>query len=405
MSDTAASYVQELSRALWFRSADSRCRFLFAPEDPNGLVIALLGPKGTEAITQAARRLVSSGRSVTSGAMLVDDGDAVFCLAGEPKPFLLALAGWVARHVAEIPALGTLKGAAAGRLPAPLSSEADIGAIDLDQLEITRDPAAWQAVLPVDDAGVAAILDGRMPGERMWFWMSNQVRGDMVPLLLQPVAWDPNRDRLDEQIRQLEADGAGDGVTGFAYAAEDGRFQFVSCELHGALMTELADWVRQRQDAHPALARLAHARFVLVQAGQVVEVIEAPGTWSGIVAPAAAGTLAAAAEALTALAPEASLWLWLTAQAPEGGFVALAPVTGDEDGAGFQAQVSGFYRRFPESYRDAATATVTRLGDGGLHIDWHGGGPGAAADGLTRAASREAGLRPLANAAARGGDA
>ncbi len=399
MSGTMAPYVQEISRVLWFRQAETRCRFLFAPEDPRGLVIAPLGAKGTQTIAQAAKRLLGAGLKANSGAMIVDDdGDPVFCLAGDPAPFLRALADWATRHVAQIPALGTLQTAGVARLLAAPSDDASIEAIRLEQIEVMRDPAIWQGLLPTDDAAIAAMLDQRLPGERLWFWISNQVPGDMVPLLLQPVAGDPNRDRLDAQIRQLEADGAGEGVTGYAYLTEEGRFQFVSGELRMALMIELADWVRQQQSTCPALARLAHCQFVRVQAGRVLEVLETPALWSGIAAPRAPGTLAAAADTLDALAPGGSLWLWLTAQAQGGGFLALAPAAGDEDGAHFQAQLAGLYRRFPQSYRDATTGTLAREADGTLRIDWHASGHGQAGRVLASIAQREGRLQPLADA-------
>jgi hypothetical protein len=400
MSETsaaqAASYARDLSRALWFRQAETKYQFLLAPDDPEGLVVATLGAGGTETILDAAKRLKAAGHKASFGAMLVDDdGDAVFCIAEEPEAFLRRLADWVVRHVGTVPALGTLNSAGAARLPAPLTGGAAIETLALDTLDIVRDPAIWQELLRIDDAAVAALLADQMPGERMWFWLSNQVPGDMVPLLLQPVAWDPNRDRLDAQIRQLEAAGAGDGVTGYAFFTEAGRLQFVSGELAPPLMAELAEWVREQATACPALARLADCQFVLTEAGQVVEVLEDPALWSGITAPAAFGTLAGAAAALADLAPGQSLWLWLTAKAPEGGFLALAPVGGDESGDAFQKQVAGFYRRFPESYQDGATGTLTHQPGGTLHIAWHGA-PGIKSA-LTAVAQREPGLKKLAD--------
>jgi len=403
MSETTvaqgAPYARDLSRALWFRQAETKCRFLFAPDDPEGLVIAPLGPKGIQTITEAANRLHAAGRKATSGAMLVNgDGDAVFCFAGQPEPFLRSLAGWAAQRVMAVPALGTLQGAGAARLPAPLGADETIEALRLEQLEVVRDSAIWQELLRTDDASVAAVLADRMPGERMWFWMSNDVSGDMVPLLLQPVAWDPTRDRLDAQIRHLEAAGAGEGVTGYAYVTDEGPLQFVSGDLELSLMAELADWVRQQAAACPALARLADCQFVRVHAGQVLEVSQDPELWSGIVPPPAPGTLAAAAAALAALQPGEALWLWLTAEAPEDGFLALAPTAGDEEGAAFETQVASFYRRFPDSYRDAVTGTLTREPGGALRIAWHGDGPGTAARGLAAVSRREKGLQPLADA-------
>jgi hypothetical protein len=393
----AMPYARELSRALWFRQADTRCRFLFAADDPDWLVIAALGPKGTQTIANAARRLQAAGRKTTSGAMPVDgDGDAVFSLAGEPGPFLHTLADWAVQRVTAIPALGALQAAGAARLPQPLGTDATIEALRVEELEVVRDSPVWQDLLRTDDAFVAAVIADRLPGERMWFWMSNDVPGDVVPLLLQPVAWHPNRDRLDAQMRRVE--GAGDGVTGYAFFTDEGRLQFVSGALELSLMTELADWVRQQASACPALARLANCQFVRVDAGQALDVLEDLALWSGIVAPTAPGTLAAAAATLAALSPGASLWLWLTARTREGGFLALAPVAGDEDGAAFQAQLAGFYRRLPDSYLDAVTGTLTREPGGALRLAWHGGAPGAAAQGFAAIARREKGLQPLADA-------
>lgn len=396
----AASYAMELSRALWFRQPATRCRFLFAADDPEGLVVAPLGPKGTRTVVEAAKRLQASGRAAVTGAMLVDgDGDAVFCLAGEPAPFLRSLAGWAAGRAGAVPALGTLLTAGAARLPAQLGADATVEALSLAELEVVRDPAAWDGLLPTDDASVIAILAERMPGERMWFWMCDDVADDMVPLLLQPVAWDPNRDRLDAQIRRLEAEGAGEGVTGYAFVAEDGRVQFVSGRLRPRLMAELVAWVRQQLAAHPAVARLAQCQFVVVRHGKVFEVLEDPLLWKGIEAPPAPGTLAGAAAAVARLAPNGALWAWATATAPGGGFLAVAPVVGDEGGTAFEVQAAGLYRRFPGSFRDASTGMLTREASGRLRIDWHGGDQRAAAGALAAAARLEPGLQALADVA------
>jgi hypothetical protein len=59
--------------------------------------------------------------------------------------------------------------------------------------------------------------------------------------------------------------------------------------------------------------------------------------------------------------------------------------------------MAGFYRRFPESYQDAVTGTLTREPSGALRIAWHGGEP-SAAQALAAIAQREKGLQPLADA-------
>ena len=230
----------------------------------------------------------------------------------------------------------------------------------------------------------------------MWFWMSNDVLRDMVPLLLQPVAWDPNRDRLDGQIRRLEALGAGDGVTGYALFAESGRLQFVGGALTASLMVELSDWVHEQVGTYPGLARLAHCQFVIATGGQVSDILEDEALWNDVVAPPAPGTPAEATALLTSLAPGASLWLWATGA--DGGFLSLSPVTGDEDGRRFQVRVDGFYRRFPDAHRDAVSGTVTRSTDGKFAVTVHGDDPGRTVDLLARVGAREKGLAALAKA-------
>jgi hypothetical protein len=403
MSETTtapALYNRALSRAVWFRQAETKCRFLFAPDDPEGLVIAPVGPKGRQTILDAAQRLHDAGHRITSGAMLVDgDGDMVFCVAEDPAPFLSRLATWAEQRVAAIPALGTLSTAGAAQLRAPLDSDAAIEALDIETLAVVHHPTSWQGLLRTDDASVAGLLGQLMPGERIWFWMSDDVPADRVPLLVQPVGWDPNRDRLDAQVRQLQAEGAvGEGVTGYAYFTEEGRLQFVSGALSPSLMDELAAWVSEQMEACPALARLANCQFIRTEGGIVMDVLEDPDLWSDIVPPPAPGTLPAAAAALAELAPNGSLWLWLTANAPQGGFLALSPVAGDERGETFQAHIAGFYRRFPDSYQDATTGTVSRDADGVLRIAWHGERTPAAGQALAAIIRREAGLQPLADA-------
>ena len=159
------SYAGALSRVLWFRQPDTRCRFLFAADDPEGLVIAPLGPKGNQTIVAAAKRLAAAGRKAISGAMLVDaDGDPVFCVPADPAGFLRALSSWASRRVGEIPSLGTLQTAQAARLASALGGNETIEALDLASLSVLRDDAIWQNLLPPDDASVAAILADRLPG-------------------------------------------------------------------------------------------------------------------------------------------------------------------------------------------------------------------------------------------------
>ena len=204
------AYRRRVSRALWFRHPARPSRFLFAPASPMGLFIESLGTEGTAAFVARIKALKAQGLTMTAGAVLVNtDGRFVFCGRNVSADFLRQLAEWAGKNAAAMPAIANLIDAGYARTPNDLGSEESIAALHVETLEIQRDPALWTGLLEPTAATMAAVLAPRLPGERMWFWLSAAVPVGVVPLLVQPVAWDPDHNRMDRLIRQVEAAGAG----------------------------------------------------------------------------------------------------------------------------------------------------------------------------------------------------
>jgi hypothetical protein len=398
------AYRRRVSRALWFRHPTRPSRFLFAPDSPMGLFIDPLGKAGTVAFATQIKALKAQGLHMTAGALLVDDeGRCVFCAPGGTLDLLRTLADWARKNSADMPAVANLIDAGVARVQLDLGKDEAIKAIQLDQIEIQREPGIWDDLLQPTVATVAAVLEGRTPGERMWFWLCDDVPADVVPLLVQPVAWDLNRDRLDHLIGQVEAAGAGEAATGSCLIVDDGRMQFLSADLRPAMLAALADWVRANAPQAPGLTRLWNCRLLRTDGGIVKQVIEDPALWADVPRPVVPGTLAETAFLLEQLKGGEECWFWLTAHANDGPFLGLARLDADPDGADFKERVAGFYKRFPNSFQDALTGLVRRLPSGEVlfstqdaHVEqW----PAAIQALLDKQAAAHPGLKALAGAA------
>jgi hypothetical protein len=362
--DPGATYRRRVSRVLWFRSPSARYRYLFAPGSPMGLFIEPPGKDGTAAFAAQIKALKAQGLAMHVGAVVVDDDNRfVFCGAGATLELLAQIARWARQRLSTMPAVANLIDAGVAAMAVELASDDAIAAIDVGRLAVQRDDDLWDGLLQATPQAVAEVLADRLPGDRMWFWLSGDVPEGVVPLLLQPLAWDPNRDRLDHLIEQVEAAGAGDGATGVCVFVDDGRLQFRGGALGASMLSALADWVRAEVGDAPALARLAGCQLCRTGDGKVVDVIQDDALWQGLTPPAAPGTLAEAADVLTRLAPGGEGWFWLTPSGQDGPFLTLAEAADDADGTRFQERVAGLFRRFPASFGDALSGVLRRLPD------------------------------------------
>jgi hypothetical protein len=399
-----ADYRSRLSRALWFRNQTQPSRFVFSPASPAGLLIEPLTRAGAAALVTHIKALRDRGLHPSAGAVYVDDdGRLVFCGRNLPPDLLKQLADWARQNARDIPAVANLIGAGVAPVGTDLAGDEAIRALDLDDLTVQRDPAVWSDLLPPTAATTASVLADRLPGERMWYWLSNDVPDGVAPLLVQPVAWDPNRDRQDLLILQAEAAGAGEAATGTCMVVDDGRLQLLGAELYPGLLRVLAEWVRSEAGRHPGLARLWNCQLLRTSGGRVQQVIEDAGLWAGVPRPVAPGTLGEAASLLERLGDGQEYWFWATAAGNDGPFLGLSPVAADPDGTAFRERVAAFYKRFPESFRDALSGVVRRVPGGGLlfstkdaRVDhW----PALARSLAERHAGAHPGLAPVAEAA------
>ena len=402
-ANPAANYQTRLSRALWFRHPTRPNRFLFAPASPTGLFIEPLGKAGATTFVTLLKTMRGQGLTVSAGALLVDeDGRFVFC-GGTLSPELLGqLAGWAKQHISQMPALANLLDSGVAKVAIDLANDEAIKAIDLKKIESYRDAAVWGDLLQPTAATVASVLEARLPGERMWYWLSADVPEESVPLLVQPVAWDPNRDRLDHLIRQAEAFGVGEAATGTCMVVDDGRLQFLGSELGTEMLPVLADWVRANVGQHPGLARLWNCQLLRTAEGSVREVLEDVSVWNDVPRPIAPGTLAETASLLEKISGETEAWFWMTAAGNNGPFLGLARADTDADGVEFKERVAAFYKRFPDSFKDALTGLVRRLPSGELLFSSQDASvdhwPGVIHALVERQATAYPGLAPLAGA-------
>lgn len=363
--DPGEAYRRRVSRALWFRSPGTRYRFLFAPDSPMGLFLEPLSKAGTAAFAAQIKALKTQGLAMTAGALVVDaDGGFVFCCASASPQLLQQLGSWARGQAGTLPAVANLIDARVARVAVDLANDASISALDVAALELQQDPAAWDGLLSATPEAAAEVLAERMPGERMWFWLSDEVPQGVVPLLLQPVAWDPNRDRLDHLIAEVESAGAGEGATGTCLLVDDGRVQFRGSDLRQGHLAALAAWVRAEQAAAPGLSRLSGCQLLRTSGGKVVSVLEDAAAWRDIQAAPAPATLAEAAGLLQSLQPGGERWFWFTPSGNGEPFVTLGDAGADPDGLGFQQRVAAMYRRFPSSFGDALAGILRRLDDG-----------------------------------------
>jgi hypothetical protein len=250
-----------------------------------------------------------------------------------------------------------------------------VAAVDLSQLSVFRDDRHWAGLFRPSPGHVADVLQRCLPGERLWYWLTDQPGKLSMPLLLQGVQEDPNREGLNALLDAVEATAPGPAAMGLAYATEDGVFQFMGGDLKTTHLKTLADWVRAHVSQHPALARLSGCQLAVTANGKVQKVISDDGLWSDLPRPAVPGTAAETEGLLSSMRLGESFWFWATGSAPKGAFLSLAPVGTDPEGTAFRDRVEGFLRRFPESHADAFVGTVERSAEGSLRFQAARGAP------------------------------
>ncbi len=353
---------QQLSRALWLRKHGDVFRFLLDPASEPALTLERID-QGAGTIPTRVSEARAQGRTVDNGLVLVDEADGlIFCTTVDAKDFLHRLSAWAHQAIAAVPAVGLLIDAGAGPLTVDPTDDVAARAYLPDGEKVVYDTTLWDNLLVPDVATLATALAVARPGERMWFWLAadeTEAAGG-VPLILQPIAWDPNHDRTDWLVNMNTNRGAGEGSSGTAKICDNGKIQFLGVGLHRAMLEHLAGWVARHHADYPALARLVDCQLVASAAGRVDEIMADATMWSGVTADLVPETIGATAAALESLPVGAQCWFWITGSPTDPPFLHLVPTGEDPEGNAFQATLPRLYQRFAESYQDAIVGVMSR---------------------------------------------
>jgi hypothetical protein len=345
----------QLSRYLWFRQRGKPYRFLFDLAADPSLTLEPVGHNG-EGLSSRIAEAHAERRALDYGALLIDDNHRLlFCTASDPGDFLRRIAAWARQTIPSIPALAILANAGAAKMTT------EMHAIDPHALDVNRDPSLWSDLLRPDAATIAAALAATPPGERMWFWLTHIASEDAVPLIVQPLAWDPNHDPMGWLIARNRKLGASEGSTGTCSICDDGTVQFLGDGLHRVMLWALADWVDRYHQDYLALARLIDCRLLLTSETAVEEVYEDAALWAGMMRQPVPGTIAATAALLETLPVAGECWFWITGGSSEPAFLHLTRMDEDPEGAAFRAELPRLYNRFPRSFHNAISGVMTRL--------------------------------------------
>ncbi len=351
---------EQLSRTLWLRRRGEVFRFLLDPAADPGLTLERIGQDGGTVLARIAEA-DAQGRGLDSGLVLVDGRDGLaFCTTAEPMDLLRRLAAWARGAIAATPALGLLVDSGAGPLTVDLADDAAAQAFIPDGERVVYDPALWDSLLEPEVTTAEAALAATPPGERLWFWLAEDELEAIVPLIMQPVAWDPNHDRTNWLVERNTDRGAGEGITGTAMICDDGTIQFLAAGLYREMLEQLARWVAREHAAHPALGRLVDCQLLDAAGGRVDRIIADSTLWAGVARSTVPGTIRATAAVLENLPVGGECWFWLAGGAADPPFLHLVPTEGDPDGAAFQAELPRLYRRFATSFADAIAGVMSR---------------------------------------------
>ena len=365
---------ERLSRALWLRKRGEVYRFLLDPDADPGLSLERIGSGSSSVIAREAEAR-GAGRVLDSGLVIVDGEDGLaFCTKAPPQEFLARLARYANAHIASLPALALLADSGAGPLTIDPADDAAALAFMPYSAQVYYEPELWDDLLPPSVATIATALAAATPGERMWFWLAEDEVEGTLPLILQPVAWDPNHDRTNWLIDRNSEAGA--GFSGTATIRDDGTLQFLGSGLHRFMLEGLARWVAANVTEYPTLGRLVDCELVVSAGPEVAAVIADPALWQGIPRVEVPGTIRATASVLENEAVGGECWFWLTGSETSRAFLYLAPIAEDPDGAAFKAELPRLFARFPQSFADAITGVMSRPTASRLLFTTHDEGAG-----------------------------
>ncbi len=350
---------EQLSRMLWLRKRGEVFRFILDPASDPGLTLERIGPAASRVMARVPA--ATAGGTVDSGLVLVDGEDGLaFCTRSDPREFLQRLARYAAEAIAAVPALALLADSGAGPLTIDPADDAAAKAYVPDGARVVYEPDLWTDLLRPDIATTAAALAAVTPGERMWFWLAEDEVEGALPLILQPVAWDPNHDRTNWLIDRNSEIGAGEGLSGTAMICDDGRIQFLGGGLYREMLIPLAHWVARNVAEYPALGRLVDCQLVASSGGSVEAVIADPHLWADVSLQPVPGTIHATAAVLETLPVGGECWFWITGGTSDPPFLHLVSTADDPDGKAFQAALPRLFKRFSNAFGNAIVGVLSR---------------------------------------------
>lgn len=206
-------------------------------------------------------------------------------------------------------------------------------------------------------------LAGLQAGQRVWFWCGPKTSAPHPPLLIHPLADDPEMANLRSDILKIPREDGAPEFLGLGSVDTNGVLQLGSADASAAALKALALWTAENIAAHPGLARLRNTRMLRIDGTRVAAIHRADELWSAIPELVLPGTMNQTARTLAAMETDQEAWFWLSARGPDGKpFLALE--SRDLDGAGFAEVIGGLLRRSPADA--VGIKGVARLTDTGL---------------------------------------
>ena len=211
-------------------------------------------------------------------------------------------------------------------------------------------------------------LDALTLGQRAWFWLCPGV--ETLPLvLLAPFRSDPLVIALRERVKGARIPAGASPMLGLCVVGEDGVFRFASTSMTEETLGQLAAWVRDNAEAHPALRRLYGAQMLLVDEHMNVQLtISDPAAWEGVEPTMVPGSIAETIQTVHTLALGERAWFWATDCGPgREPFLLVEPIVDGARVRDLNRRVEGALLRSPE--RGATVRGVIACGrDGRLSV-------------------------------------
>lgn len=151
------------------------------------------------------------------------------------------------------------------------------------------------------------------PGQKAWFWLSEEPIANSPMLLMTSFAATKPMETLQEQIAEINIPLGTITATGLVFVEHDGRFTLGAPGLTVTMLRNLSSWVGENIAAYPKLGMLKNLSMtVLDYQGVSREEYNEPGLWSAIPDPPKQREIDRTIRLLTKLPPNKTCWFWAT---------------------------------------------------------------------------------------------